>query len=110
LNPVATIIIELEEALYRQVCELAERQRFSVEQVIVSTVAERLSTSIATSRLQQRAARADRRNFEEVLAKIADRPPEPGDELGRGRNAPSSKANLLAREDHVEDPSQDDRR
>lgn len=73
--------LRLPHSLHQKVSELAEREGISINQLISSAVAEKMSALMTEDYLATRAARGSRRKFEAVLAKVADVPPEPNDEL-----------------------------
>ena len=77
----SAISLRLPESLHKQVRELAEREGISINQLIATALAEKMSALLTGEYLEERAARGDRRNFERVLGKVRDRAPVPGDEL-----------------------------
>ena len=77
----SAISLRLPESLHRQARELAEREGISINQLIATALAEKMSALLTGEYLEERAARGDRRKFERVLGKVRDRAPEPGDEL-----------------------------
>lgn len=77
----SAISLRLPESLHKQARELAEREGISINQLIATALAEKMSALLTGEYLEERAARADRRKFERVLGKVRDRAPVPGDEL-----------------------------
>jgi Uncharacterized protein encoded in hypervariable junctions of pilus gene clusters len=78
--------LRLPESLHQKLGELAEREGVSINQLITSAVAEKMSALMTEDYLAARAKRARRRKFEAVLAKVPDVEPEAFDRLpGTGR-------------------------
>jgi predicted transcriptional regulator len=87
--------LRLPESLHRKLGELAEQEGVSINQLITSAVAEKMSALMTAEYLSQRADRASRRKFKTVLAKIPDVEPEEFDRLpakSHGRKAPRKRA------------------
>ena len=64
--------LRLPDSLHRKLCEVAEREGVSINQLISSAVAEKMSALMTEEFLGARAKGASRRKFEAVLAKIPD--------------------------------------
>lgn len=79
----STLSLRLPESLHRKLCELAESEGVSLNQLISSAAAEKLAALMTEEYLMRRARRASRRKFDAVLAKIPKVTPVPGDELPR---------------------------
>lgn len=77
----SAISLRLSESLHRQVREMAKREGVSINQLISTAVAEKLSALMTVEYLEERAGRGDRKAFEAVLAKVSERKPDPGDEI-----------------------------
>ena len=77
----SAISLRLPESLHKQARELAEREGISINQLIATALAEKMSALLTGEYLEERAARGDRRKFERVLRMVRDRAPVPGDEL-----------------------------
>ena len=75
------LTIELPESLYRKVAELARADGISVEQFVATAAAEKMASLLTTDYLRREAALGSRADFERVLGKVPDVPPEPYDEL-----------------------------
>lgn len=73
--------LRLPESIHQKLGEVAEKEGVSINQLINSAVAEKLSALLTEKYLSERASRGDRGAFESVLAKIPNVPPAPGDEL-----------------------------
>ena len=78
------LTIELPESLYRKVAELARSDGISVEQFIATATAEKMSALLTVEYLRREAALGSRADFDRVLGKVPDVPPEPYDELPKG--------------------------
>jgi hypothetical protein len=73
--------LRLPESLHRKLGEVAEREGVSINQLISSAVAEKMSALMTEEYLGARAKRATRRKFDAVLAKVPDVEPEDSDVL-----------------------------
>lgn len=78
----SSISLRLPESLHRQARELAAREDISINQLIATALAEKMAALMTGEYLAERAARGDRRRFDQVLRKVRrqGRAPEPGDE------------------------------
>jgi hypothetical protein len=79
----STLSLRLPESLHRQLRDLAKREGISINQLITTAVAEKMSALKTLEYLEERAARGDRKAFQRVLAKVRDVDPEDCDRLGR---------------------------
>jgi hypothetical protein len=73
--------LRLPESLHRKLGEVAEREGVSINQLISSAVAEKMSALMTEEYLTARARRASRRRFEAVLAKVPDVEPDESDRI-----------------------------
>jgi len=76
----STISLRLPESLHRQARELAEKEGISINQLIATAVAEKMSALMTGEYLEERARRGSRKAFQRVLRKVKDREPVAGDE------------------------------
>ena len=77
----ATMSIRVPESLHRAIKELATKDGYSMNQFLISAAAEKLASLNTVDYLQQRAKRADLKDFERILDLVPDVAPDPGDEL-----------------------------
>jgi predicted transcriptional regulator len=77
----SALSVRLPESLHRKLGELAEREGISINQLINSAVAEKMSALMTEEYLEARAARGTRRKFVAALAKVADIEPEETDRV-----------------------------
>lgn len=77
----STISLRLPESLHERVRELAKREGISINQLISTALAEKLSALLTEEYLEDRAKRGRRSEYERVLQKVRDRDPQPGDEV-----------------------------
>jgi len=68
----SAISLRLSESLHRQVRDLAQREGVSINQLISTAVAEKLSALMAEEYLLERAERGSRQKFNRVLRKVRD--------------------------------------
>ncbi len=73
------VALRLPDSLHRYAKQLAAADDASLNQFIVTAVAEKISALNTEAFFQQRAALSSREKFDRVLAKVADTHPAPGD-------------------------------
>ena len=73
--------LRLPESIHRHIREIAKAEGVSINQLISSAITEKISAIMTEEYLQKRADRANIRDMEAVLNKVADREPLKGDEL-----------------------------
>jgi hypothetical protein len=78
---VSIFTLRLPSSLHKGVKQLAEREGVSMNQIIATAVAEKLSALMTEDHLTERAARGSRERFEAVLRKVPDVEPEERDRL-----------------------------
>lgn len=71
--------VDIPDSLARQVADLAARQQVSVGQVVAAALTAQVSAAETSPSIAERAQRADWRKVDEILARVPDRPPLPGD-------------------------------
>lgn len=76
-----TLQVDIPDSLVRQANELAERQQVSVDQVVAAALTAQISAAPARLSIAERAKRANRQRMDEILARVPNAPPLPGDEL-----------------------------
>ena len=77
----STLTIQMPDSLARELRELAAKEGVTVDQLLSSAAAEKLSALMTVEHLRQRALRAKREDFVAFLAASPDVPPVAGDEL-----------------------------
>ncbi len=75
----STISLRLPESLHRKARELAKSEDVSINQLITTALAEKMSALMTVEYLEARAARGDRDRFERAMAKVRDTEPDQGD-------------------------------
>ncbi|MEJ7713423.1 MAG: hypothetical protein WKF84_27165 [Pyrinomonadaceae bacterium] len=73
--------VEVPDALYQRLADVAAKEGVTVEGLISSALAEKIAALQAEDYLRQRAARGSREKFERVLARVPDVEPEAHDRL-----------------------------
>jgi hypothetical protein len=76
----STISLRLPDSLHAQARQLAEQEGISMNQLIATSLAEKLSALMTSEYLEARAVRGSHEAFREVLTKVRDVPPTAGDE------------------------------
>jgi len=77
----STISLRLPESLHERIRELAQREGVSINQLINSAVAEKLSALLTEEYLESRAHRGSRRKLDKALSKVRDVAPGKTDQL-----------------------------
>ncbi len=77
----STISLRLPESLHERVRELAEQEGVSINQLITTALAEKLSALLTEEFLEKRAGRGSRGKFDRALSKIRDVEPDDNDKV-----------------------------
>lgn len=72
----STISLRIPESLHKKAKELAEKENTSINHLISTALAEKLSALMTEEYLQERAKRASKEKYKKVLKKVADVEPE----------------------------------
>ena len=75
----STISLRLPESLHKKVRELAKAEDVSINQLISTALAEKMSALMTADYLEERAARGDRGKFERAMGKVRDTELDEGD-------------------------------
>lgn len=75
----STISLRLPESLHKKVRELAKSEDVSINQLITTALAEKMSALMTVDYLEERAARGDRSRFERAMSKVRDTAPDKDD-------------------------------
>ena len=75
----STISLRLPESLHKKVRELAKAENVSINQLITTALAEKISALMTVEYLGERADRGDRGKFEGAMAKVRDVEVDEGD-------------------------------
>ena len=73
-----TLQIEIPDSLAKQTSELAARQHISVDQVVAAALTAQISAAATRPSV---AERVNWRKVDDILARVPNVPPLPGDEL-----------------------------
>lgn len=77
----STMSVRLPESLHQRARELAKQEGVSINQLIATALAEKISAIDTVAYLEDRASRASRERFRSVLEAVPSGPPIEGDEL-----------------------------
>lgn len=75
----STIPLRLPDSLHNHVRKLAKEVQISINQLITTAVAEKMSALMTESYLTAKAKRGSRAKFDRVLKKVRSAPPLPED-------------------------------
>jgi hypothetical protein len=76
-----TISLRLPESLHKKVRELAKDEDVSINQLITTALAEKMSALMTVDYLRDRGALGDRAAYDAVLSKVRDVEPDEDDEF-----------------------------
>lgn len=68
----STISLRLPDSLHKKARALAKKEKTSINQLVSSALAEKISALMAEDYIQERAGRASKAKFKEALSKVAD--------------------------------------
>lgn len=77
----STLSLRLPDSLHAAARTLAEQEHVSINQLIATAVAEKISALMTEDYLEKRAKRGRRRDYDAVLAKVPDVEPDERDRL-----------------------------
>ncbi len=95
--------LRIPDSLFEYARRCADEENVSMNQFFVMAIAEKVSALKTAEYFAERAKAADPRLAANILRKIADRPPEPGDEMvptpavGEARATYASKRTVVAK-------------
>ncbi|MDP2303832.1 MAG: DUF6290 family protein [Ignavibacteria bacterium] len=72
----STISLRLPESLHKKARELARKENTSINQLVSSALAEKISALMTEEFIEQRAKRASKEKFRKVLSKVPDVEPD----------------------------------
>lgn len=71
----STISLRIPEELHRHARDLAKQEGISIDQLITTALAEKMSALATETYLDERARRGSRERFEKALSRVADTEP-----------------------------------
>ncbi|MBM3461830.1 MAG: toxin-antitoxin system HicB family antitoxin [Armatimonadetes bacterium] len=77
----STISLRLPESIHARLRDLARREGISINQLITTALAEKISALMTEDYLAARAARGSRKKFDAALSRVSDAAPEESDRL-----------------------------
>lgn len=77
----STMSLRLPDYLHKSARQLAKSEHISVNQLVATALAEKISALSTEDYLETLATQGNREVFDHVMAKVKSRPPLPGDEL-----------------------------
>lgn len=77
----STLSLRLPDSLHRKLKKIAAEEGVSINQFVATAAAEKISALATEEYLANRASRGSKAKFKKALRKVADKSPEPGDEL-----------------------------
>jgi hypothetical protein len=86
----ATLSLRLPDSLHRHLKGLAQREGVSINQLISTAVAEKMSALMTADYLQDLARKGSRKSFEKVLAAVPDVESDPWDRWDEAGSKKSS--------------------
>jgi predicted transcriptional regulator len=77
----STLSVRLPESLHKKIKELAQKEGVSMNQFITLAVSEKMSALLTIDYLKERAEKASKQNFENIMNQVPDVEPEDYDKL-----------------------------
>ena len=77
----STLSLRLPDSLHETARTLARQEHVSVNQLISTAVAEKISALMTETYLLQRAAKGSRKDFEDIMSRVPNVPPDPRDKI-----------------------------
>ena len=77
----STLSLRLPESIHARIKILAKREKVSINQLVATALAEKLSALDTESYLNERAKLGNRSKFEKALSKVADIEPDEYDKV-----------------------------
>lgn len=77
----STMSLRMPDYLHNSIREIADSEHISVNQLVTTAIAEKVSALATEKYLSAMAAKGTVDVFDKVMAKVKSRPPLPGDEL-----------------------------
>jgi hypothetical protein len=75
----STLEVKIPDLLFKQVNEVAAKEKVSVDQIVSIALAAQVSASQAREGISSRAKRVDWRKVDDILDRVPSNPPLPGD-------------------------------
>ncbi|MEX0724180.1 MAG: YlcI/YnfO family protein [Gracilimonas sp.] len=77
----STLSVRLPESLHKKIKELAEQEGVSMNQFITLAVSEKMSALLTIDYLKERAKKASKQKFKNIMEQVPDVEPEEYDKL-----------------------------
>lgn len=77
----SALSLRLPDSIHRHIKKIAKKEGVSINQFISSAVSEKISALLTEDYLKSRAKEAKEKEFKDILDRVSDREPLPGDEL-----------------------------
>jgi len=75
----STLEVKIPDLLFKQINEVAAKEKVSVDQIVSIALAAQVSASQARESISSRAKRVDWRKVDDILDRVPANPPLPGD-------------------------------
>ncbi len=76
-----TISLSFPDSIHKRVKNLADQDRVSIDQFVISAITEKIAAFMTEGYLEERARRGSKKKFLQALAKVSDVEPEEYDKL-----------------------------
>ncbi len=77
----SALSLRLPDSIHRHIREIAKKEGVSINQFISSAVSEKISVLLTEDYLKSRAGKAKKKDLKNILDRVPDREPLPGDKL-----------------------------
>ena len=78
----STLEVKIPDLLFKQINEVAAKEKVSMDQIVSIALAAQVSASQARESISSRSKRVDWQKVDDVLARVPKAPPLAGDEVG----------------------------
>ncbi len=76
-----TLHAQVPETLLKDAMQVAEQEHVTLDELVSKALFARIALKLTHATIQERAKRGDLSKFDQIMAKVPDVPPVPGDEL-----------------------------
>ncbi len=76
-----TLHAQVPETLLNDAMQVAKQEHVTLDELVSKALSARIALKLTHATIQERAKRGDLSKFDQIMAKVPDVPPVPGDEL-----------------------------
>lgn len=76
-----TLHAQVPESLLQDAIQVAEREHVTLDELVAKALAARVVLSLTKATIHERSKKGSLLKFDQIMSKVPDSPPVPGDEL-----------------------------